>query len=138
MSLVEIVRSMHTQFSQGRLVELAESAHPEVTVDAAALGQVFHGREGFLAFMSTFQTAFPDIALTHTWSLESGHTAVVESRWTGTHTGPLVTPAGTVPPTGRRVQGGRILEVFEFDGGRLIGLKNYQDIGSWMRELGLA
>ena len=36
-------------------------------------------------------------------TLSSGDTAAIEVLWEGTHQGPLETPTGTVPPTGRPV-----------------------------------
>jgi steroid delta-isomerase-like uncharacterized protein len=137
MTNAELVRTVHADFCAGRLDAVTERALPSITVDAVPFGTVFHGREGLMAFMGTFRNAFPDIQLRHVNVVESGDQVTVEATWTGTHTGPLSTPQGDIPATGRRVTKGRICEVFRIQNGRLASITNYQDVGTWMRELGL-
>jgi predicted ester cyclase len=64
---------------------------------------VLAGRDAVREYVSIFRTAFPDGRHTIERALESGSKAAVEGRWTGTHTGPLTTPQGELPPTGRTV-----------------------------------
>jgi SnoaL-like polyketide cyclase len=54
----------------------------------------------------------------------------------GTHTGPLVTPAGTIPATGRPVEL-RLAELYEVQEDRIKRLNAYYDSASLMRQLGL-
>jgi predicted ester cyclase len=49
--------------------------------------------------------------------VESGDWVVVESRFTGTHTGPLVDPGGSIPATD--VEAPRV-DVFEVRGGKIV------------------
>lgn len=53
----------------------------------------------------------------------------------GTHTGPFVTPAGTIPPTGRRVEL-RIGEFYEIRDGKIANLYAYYGSATMMRQLG--
>lgn len=77
------------------------------------------------------------IAVTN--QVASGDQVASECRFTGTHTGPLVTPQGEVPPTGRTVDI-TICEVWTINNGKLASLRNYQDqdMVSFSRQLGLA
>jgi predicted ester cyclase len=50
-----------------------------------------------------FWRAFPDGVIETVRATDGGDTAAVEHRYSGTHTGPLATPDGEVPPTGRRL-----------------------------------
>jgi ketosteroid isomerase-like protein len=43
-----------------------------------------------------------------------------------------------VPPTGKKVTDGRFCEVFRFRNGRIAQLTNYQDVASWLRQIGVA
>ena len=62
-----------------------------------------HGLDTFRAVIPVFPNAFPDIEFAvHRW-VEAGDTLVVEGRVRGTHTGPLKTPEGEVPATGKRL-----------------------------------
>ena|ERR1700712_594184 len=62
------------------------------------------GREAVVAFNTAFQQAFPDGKLEIKKILRDGGPNVsVEGEFTGTHTGPLASPDGEVPPTGNAV-----------------------------------
>ena len=54
----------------------------------------------------------------------------------GTHTGPFVTAAGTIPATGRPIEL-RICEIYEVRGGKIARLFAYYDSATMMRQLGL-
>lgn len=133
----DLTRALHAHFCNGELPACLELAHPEIEAVLQPALQSFHGREGFLQFMSSFKTAFPDIEMTHTHLVASGDDVAVEFVWNGTHTGPLVSAAGTIPPTGRRVEGARVAEFLTWRDGRLIRLVNYQDLGNVLRALGV-
>ena len=54
----------------------------------------------------------------------------------GTHDGPLMTPAGEVPPTRRSVEL-KAAEFFELRNGKVQRMRAYFDQGAVMREFGL-
>ncbi len=125
-------------FNEGRLDAAADLAHPDVTVDVVAFGAELSGRSGFLDFMAGFKTAFPDLKITVVNQVTTADRVVSECSWTGTHEGPLRTPAGEIPPTGKKVTGARFCEVWTISAGRITRLVNYQDVTTWLRQLGLA
>jgi len=65
---------------------------------------VMHGREAIKESMQGWFTAFPDTQ----WELQnlmsSGDTFIAEGLFKGTQTGPLHTPEGEIPPTGKTVE----------------------------------
>ena len=129
---------IHALFCAGKLEAVLDLATDDIEVQLTPTGQTFRGREGFMQFMHVFKTAFPDIQIKHTNAVCDGDQVVVEATWNATHGGPLLSPAGTIPATGKRVAESRICEVMKFRGGKLAKLVNYQDFGSWLRQLGLA
>jgi steroid delta-isomerase-like uncharacterized protein len=129
-------RRLYETFNRGDLDGAAAMATEDVTVGLVP-GPVFHGREGFLAFMGTYRRAFPDLAIHVENQVATADQVVNECSWTGTHTGPLLSPEGEIPATGRRVENGRFCEVWQMRDGRLASLRNYGDPTSWMGELGL-
>lgn len=108
----------------------------DMEVTLIPFGQTFHGREGFRAFMQGFTEAFPDISIQVTNQVATGDQVVNEFTARGTHTGPLMTPAGAIPPTGRTVDL-TVCEVYRIKDGKFVSLHNYQDAASLMRQLGL-
>ena len=54
-----------------------------------------------LAFNKVFPAAFPDLQFTFTNSARAGDVVYLSMSCTARHLGPLVTPEGTIPATGR-------------------------------------
>jgi ketosteroid isomerase-like protein len=66
---------------------------------------VLRGRDEIRSYVSGFRTAFPDGHHHLDRVYEAGDdTVAVEGRWAGTQTGPLATPGGEIPATGRSVE----------------------------------
>jgi ketosteroid isomerase-like protein len=61
------------------------------------------GRAATTAFSAPFVGAFPDARHGIDLIASARDTVVVEGHWVGTHTGPLATPGGEVPATGRAI-----------------------------------
>jgi len=99
-------------------------------------GTTIEGLDAFVAFGRGFATAFPDSHHEVRSIIESGNVAVAEVTFTGTHTGPLATPQGEVPPTGRTVRLPACL-VFEVNAGRITAQRAYFDQMTFAAQLGL-
>jgi len=102
-----------------------------------AAGEVIRGRKAIQEHMETMFRAFPDFKVEFTLILISGDHITFEGVGRGTFTGPLASPEGEIPPTGKKV---------EFKGvwiGRISpeGLieedRTYYDTADFMRQLGL-
>ena len=94
------------------------------------------GIDEFLRHAQGFTTAFPDSRMEVTAIIESGDHAAVEGVYSGTHTGPLATPQGEVPPTGRTLQL-PICVVFDVAAGRIASNHAYYDQMTFAAQLGL-
>ena len=134
----EFARKLYQLFSEDRIDEALEMAADDVEVVLYPFGQTFHGREGFREFMMGFKGAFPDITISEiAHQVASEDDVVTEFTARGTHTGPMATPAGELPPTGRPVTF-TVCEVWRVENGKLASLHNAQDAASIMRQLGVA
>jgi steroid delta-isomerase-like uncharacterized protein len=133
-----LARGIYDLFNQGQLEQAADLAATGVEVVVVPFGQTFQGRDGFMGFMKTFKDAFPDIQITITNQVASEDQVVNECTWTGTHSGPLASPGGEIPPTGKQVAGAQFCEVWRIADGKVARLVNYQDVATWLRQLGLA
>jgi predicted ester cyclase len=62
-----------------------------------------HGPAEWVEFSRGFAVATPDCKHTVIDVFQDGDRFAARLSWSGTHTGPLVTPMGDVPATGRRI-----------------------------------
>jgi predicted ester cyclase len=63
-----------------------------------------HGREAVKESVEDWFTAFPDAHWELTNLMSSEDTFIAEGVFKGTHTGPMRTPEGEIPPTGKPVE----------------------------------
>ena len=100
-------------------------------------GVALRGRDEIGAYIETMWSAFPDGAITFTAEVIAEDSAAVEITFTGTHTGPLISPGGSVQPTGKRVSlhSASILQIRD---GLIASEHVYLDQMDMLTQLGLA
>jgi steroid delta-isomerase-like uncharacterized protein len=105
--------------------------HPRYEI--VATGEVFDGAAELNRLMKENVTAFPDFR--YDWDLlhHADHAIVVEGTFTGTHLG---TWRG-LPATGRTVEFPMLI-VFRFEGEAMMGERIFFDLGTALRQLGVA
>jgi steroid delta-isomerase-like uncharacterized protein len=96
----------------------------------------FEGPEGIRRDLEQWANAFPDGRVEITKVRVGDDWAVVEFTGRGTNTGPLATPAGEMPATGRRVEL-PFCDVLDIRDGKIFRGRSYFDMASMMRQLGL-
>jgi predicted ester cyclase len=89
-----------------------------------------------IAAWKGWATAFPDSKATFDASHVSGNTVILEVTWRGTHTGPLESPTGDIPATGKTIEM-RACQVVDAAGGRARSIRQYLDMATMMTQLGL-
>lgn len=95
------------------------------------------GRDQIPAALIGLASAFPDI---HRELLEVhalGDVVAVELRIQGTHLGPFPTPAGEIPPTGRRIDV-PTADLWYLREGRIERFQCYNAASVWLAQLGAA
>lgn len=133
----ELTRTLYDLFEQGRFDEVLAYVSDDVeVVPFYAPGLVFQGKDGFREFMAGHKNALPDIRMQIDNQIATDGAVINECTATGTHTGPLVSPAGEIPPTGRPVTL-HLCEIWQIRDSKVTSLHNYQDSGDLMRQLGL-
>jgi steroid delta-isomerase-like uncharacterized protein len=130
-------KKIYELFSNNQFDNVLALATEDIEIVLTPFGQNFHGHEGFSNFMQGFKGAFPDLQINITHQVATENEVVSEFTARGTQTGPMMTPAGEIPPTGRTVDF-TVCEVWSVKNGRVASLRNYQDSASIMRQLGLA
>jgi predicted ester cyclase len=104
-------------------------------VDVAA-GQTSRGPDEIAATFRMWADAFSDMEIQTLNVVATGNGAVGEFLGRGTHDGPLPSPGGEIPPTGKRLEE-QFLVIAEIDGGKLTGFREYYDAMTMMAQLGL-
>lgn len=130
-----LTRKIHDSFSANQFDACLNMADENVKITAHAFGMVFNGKDEFNGFMQGFKQAFPDMKLAHTNEISEGDRVGIQMTAKGTHTGPLQTPMGVIPPSGKTVEL-QVAEFFVWKNGLLQSIDNYQDAGSLLRQVG--
>jgi predicted ester cyclase len=108
---------------------------PNVKYEAPG-GVRLEGNEAATGYNMAWIKGFPDAKLTVNNELISGPWVVQECMFEGTHTGSFEGPAGTVPPTGRKVVG-RCVQIGRYENGVASDLRLYYDQVELLTQLGL-
>ena len=133
-----IVRDLFDAFNDRDLDRVAAMVSEDFElVDFAVQGQVFRGPQGIVQWPQIFLTALPDAATELTNVVADGENwAFTEFVGRGTHTGPLVGPAGTIPPTGRSIEF-PVGELMRIEAGKFTLVHVYYDGATLLRQLGV-
>ena len=99
-------------------------------------GPRLQGGAAIADYLLTFKRAFPDASFESARKYEAGDTAIDEGYFVGTHTGVLTSPAGDVPPTGRRLRL-RDCDMITVKDGVAVSHRFYYDQLDFMGQLGL-
>jgi len=123
-------------FSEGKLALIEQVAASDYSAHDPTSPPV-QGHEGFRQFVTVYRTAFPDLRVKVEDQIADGDR--VATRWlaSGTHTGPLASPGGDIPPTGKRsnVTG---ITISRIAGGKVVEEWHNWDTLGMMQQLGLA
>jgi predicted ester cyclase len=112
-------------------------ANQRADVEILAPGHVtLQGREQLRQYTEALWAAFPDGMLTFGDQVLAHDSAATEVVFTGTHTGPLPTPDGSIPPTGRRVTL-RSASILRIEDGLIASEHVYLDQLEMLTQLGL-
>jgi ketosteroid isomerase-like protein len=115
--------------------------HPDMIAYVTGNAEPLYGRAAHAAAMEQFFRIFPDVHVAsdpYPIQFGSGDWITVITRVTGTFTGEMVLPDGTViPPTGKAFDV-EFAQTVKWDGDRVIEIAAFWDSGLQARQIGLA
>jgi len=91
-------------YNEGNLVLIDELYAPEFVSHDYATNEEVVGLDAFKESITSLRTQYPDFNLTFDEIIVKDDKAVFLWTTTGTNTGPLQTPMGELPPTGKKVR----------------------------------
>lgn len=99
--------------------------------------ELLRGRDAIVQDFSEFFTGFPDLQMKVERTIAEGDAYAVEFVMTGTHKGVMLTPAGQIPATNKRIEvGGCVLGRIDA-GGRIVDERRYYDFAGLLGQIGL-
>ena len=138
MDLKEVASSLIAAFNGHDAERLASLyTNDQVTVLPGAPEPV-RGRKNKEEMVAGYFRAFPDLTLEIPLVLVSGNHIVCAGYMKGTNTGPLVSPEGEMPPTGRRVEIRMAFILRVRPDGQIEEDQTYFDEAEFLKQLGLA
>jgi predicted ester cyclase len=93
------------------------------------------GRTEVINGLESFFVAFPDVRMDYTFFMSDSTFFAIEGTWRGTHTGPLQSSAGEVPPTGRQIEM-RFAMIAEISPeGLIVSDRGYYNVQDFIRQI---
>jgi predicted ester cyclase len=121
-------------FEAGKFGELSERIDADCYFKMP--GAECRGREAIMGVFQAYRTGFPDLKHRVIDSVEAGDTIAVELVIEATHTGPMYTPNGVVPATGKRVTW-ESCDYVKVRNGKVVAWHVYHDPASFYAALGI-
>jgi steroid delta-isomerase-like uncharacterized protein len=133
--LIQTARDMIGAFSSGDWDRMRQLMTADCVYREVGTQQTLQNPDQIIGAMAGWKQAMPDIKGTVTNAFASGNQVVLEVSWEGTHTGPLVGPAGTIPASGK-VQVTLAAWIADFEGGKVKETRHYFDMLSFLQQVG--
>jgi steroid delta-isomerase-like uncharacterized protein len=135
--IVKLARKQIDAFNNGDWEQLRASLATDSLYDELGTQRKIEGPEKIVELFKAWKTAFPDAVGSVTSAMASGNRAALEVTWKGTHTGPLETPEGTIPASGKRQETPAAF-FFAFDGDKIKESRHYFDSMTLLKQIGAA
>jgi len=137
MKIETFVQNLLLAWNSGDVRRIVELYAPDAVVHHPFSPAPLRGREAIAALESGLFSAFSDIAWRVESSVEQGQRVAIEFSVAATNTGPLPTPKGAVPATGRRIEVRGASFVTLSPGGAVTEERRYFDVAGMFAQLGL-
>ncbi len=99
--------------------------------------ETMRGAAAQVQWDKAFADAFPDSRITTLRKATEGSLVISENRFTGTHTAPMQSAQGAIPPTGKHLDLPYV-GVWEIEGNKISAQRIYYDRAELLAQLGLA
>lgn len=138
--LLALMKAGDDAFNTRDLAAMDAVHHPDMIAYVTGNAEPLYGRAAHAAAMEQFFRAFPDVHVAndpYPVQFGSGGWITVVTRVTGTFTGEMALPDGTViPPTGKAFDV-EFTQTVKWDGERVIEIAAFWDADLQARQLGL-
>jgi steroid delta-isomerase-like uncharacterized protein len=135
--LIGAAKALLLAYNDKKWDAIKTSITPDFDYDEVGTGRKVKGADQTIALMKGWAAAIPDSKATIHSTCTSGNTVIFEVTWTGTHKGPLQTPKGAIPATGKKIDV-RACIVHEIAGDKVKEERHYFDLMTLLSQIGVA
>jgi steroid delta-isomerase-like uncharacterized protein len=108
---------------------------PDIVYSETGTGRRVEGAEDYVTLCQGWKVALPDVRGTIRGAIATEDQVAQEILWEGTHTGPMETPGGTLPPSGAQI-GVEASLWLRFHGDKAREVHHYLDVLSLLQQIG--
>ena len=134
-SIVDIAKAQITAYNNKDWNAVADTLAPSCVYDEIATHRRVQGISDIETAWRGWATAMPDSKGSFDSVSVSGNTVTLELTWRGTQSGPLQTPTGALPPSGRKIEI-RACQIVEVADGKVQAIRHYFDMATLLQQLG--
>lgn len=135
--LVDAAWAPNDAFNRGDWTAFEAGLAPDAVYEEVTTGRRTEGAKANTELAKGWKSAFPDVTGTRDASYVSGDTVIFEITWSGTQSGPLPLPNGSVlPPSGKPVTIKAVM-VSKIKDGKLAHQRHYLDMLAMLTQLGV-
>ena len=131
-----VVRAIFDRFNARDLDGATALVSDDFELVDVPAGLTLRGQHALRQWFDVFLAAGPDARAELKTLVVNGEWSASEHVGSFTHTGPLLSPAGAIPPTGKSVEI-KMAEVYQVRDGELTSLRAYYDSATMLRQMGL-
>ena len=131
-----IIRKLFDGFNAKDIDAIEALVADDFELIDCASGETYHGPEGARKNAEGWLKPFSDVRVELLNVVASGDWAVAEAVGRGTHSGPLQTPMGEVPATGKKMEL-HFCSVIKVRDGKIVEERDYYDAMTIANQLGL-
>jgi steroid delta-isomerase-like uncharacterized protein len=131
----EVAADLIDAFNRADWDRLRSHVSDDVVYAETGTGRRVEGAENYVALCEGWRRAFSDSRGTIRNELAAGTVATQELLWEGTHDGPLETPTGALPASGRHVEIQASMW-YRFDGDRIVEVRHHLDVLTLLQQAG--
>jgi steroid delta-isomerase-like uncharacterized protein len=134
-SAVDIAKAQIIAYNQKDWNAVAAVLGAACVYDEVATHRRVQGVNDIMDAWRGWATALPDSNASLDRVSVSGNTVTLEITWRGTHRGPLQTPTGALPASGRKMDI-RACQVVDVADGKVQAVRHYFDMATLLQQLG--
>jgi steroid delta-isomerase-like uncharacterized protein len=135
-STIDAAKASIIAYNEKNWDRVKETVAPTLVYDEVGTHRKITGVNDVIDAWKGWAQAIPDSKATFEREVASGNTVTLEVTWRGTHTGPLKTPEGEIPASGRKVEL-RAVQVVDVRDGKAQSIRQYFDMATLLQQIGV-
>ena len=136
-TLIDAAKGPTLAYNEKNWDALNRAIASDLAYDEVATHRNLRGAADVIDAWKGWAAAFPDSKATFEGAHVSGSTVILEVTWRGTQSGPLRTPGGDIPATGKTIEI-RACQVVDIADGKARSIRQYFDMATMMAQLGVS